>query len=376
MGKRWKTTPASANGSTSSTPPLAAAACCSPAARSRVAAATTPPTTCNPYPVPDLQALEGASLLRKRGVNPAQATEAELREAVTRCQGHALALTLLASILRRNRSLTLAMLFSNTLYAQQWPEDIARRLLNYIYAHQLSATARDLLRAFSIYRAPVPLDAAHALLPTISPTQLTTDLNALLNQHLIEPSGTGTGLYQPHTLVAAHARTHFTEGNEQTNAQAIQEAHLKAATYYQQQASTLCPPQEKRRKVDDVQPLIEAVWHLCQAKQWQAAIDLMVKENLAYSLNLWGGNTILLELCQQLVAFRSMAPRTPSCIIYLSSSSLGVSDDLGRKDEALSYYEQALGIHREAGNRAVGRRALRSTIWDCCTIVWAGKRRR
>ncbi len=94
----------------------------------------------------------------KQGVQTAQATDAELRTAVVRCAGHALSLELLASILRRNQSLSLHSLFNNPLYAQLWTGDIA------------------------------------------SQTGVLDALNVLLSQHLLQDSG--KECYQLHAIVA------------------------------------------------------------------------------------------------------------------------------------------------------------------------------
>src|SRR6266700_2824404 len=96
-----------------------------------------PPTYMQEYPVKGMEIAEGIELLRKQGVGT-EATEAELRTAVEHCSGHAFALTLLASFLRRNRSLSLAVLVSNPTYARLWTGDIARNLLDSIYTQQLN----------------------------------------------------------------------------------------------------------------------------------------------------------------------------------------------------------------------------------------------
>ena len=56
----------------------------------------------------------------------------------------------------------------------------------------------------------------------------------------------------------------------------------------------------QRKRISDVYPFIEAVWHLCQAAQWQAAYDTLEQEHLFNDLNRWGGNAILLEIYQLL----------------------------------------------------------------------------
>src|SRR6266581_325734 len=307
------------------------------------------PTHVKEYPVAGLATNEGVDLLRKQGVQTAQATDAELRTAVVRCAGHALSLELLASILRCNQSLSLHSLFNNPLYAQLWTGDIARKLLDYIYEQQLDDVQRQLLQAFSVYREPVPLDAAQILLEaTALQTHVLDALNVLLSQHLLRDIG--KECYQLHAIVAAYARRRFDGRDEHANKQALRAAHAKAAQYYMQQADKNCPPHEKRRVIEDVKPLIEAFWQYCQAGQWQEAYNLMLEEGLFADVGRWGRNTILLELCQLLLPSQEWQPeRSQAARIY---SELGsVYKTLGKKQEALSYYEQALLISREVGDR-------------------------
>jgi tetratricopeptide (TPR) repeat protein len=355
-----------------------------------------PPTHMQEYPVAGLATNEGMDLLRKQGVQTTQATDAELRTAVVRCAGHALSLELLASILRRNQSLNLNSLFNNPIYAQLWTGDIARKLLDYIYEQQLDDVQRQLLRAFSVYREPVPVEAVQDLLEaTALQTQVLDALNVLLSQHLLQDSG--KECYQLHAIVAAYARRRFDERDEQANKQALRAAHTKAAKYYLQQASVSCPPREKRRKVNDVKPLIEAAWQYCQAGQQQEAYDLVRKEGIYADLKRWGGNATLLELYQLLLPSDEWRPERPqvariyrdlgfiygdlgqkkraqesyeeSLRLYREMGDRGgegsvlnnlgwVYDGLGKNKEALQYYKDALGIHREVGDRREEGRAL------------------
>src|SRR5207249_3654077 len=143
------------------------------------------PTYLQEYPVEHLTEEEGMELLQKQGV---EATETLLRTAVTRCNGHPLSLTLLASILRQNRSLSLQTLLTDAKHAQLWKGRIAEKLLDYIYKQQLSELQRKLLLSFSVYREPVPLEAAEAILGEVS-EDIFQALNVLLAQHLLQASG-------------------------------------------------------------------------------------------------------------------------------------------------------------------------------------------
>src|SRR5260370_12753516 len=156
--------------------------------------------------------------------------------------------------------------------------------------------------------------------------------------------------YQLHAIVASYARDHFDEQSRDANQEALRIAHAKAAQYYIQQAATDCLPRKERRKVSDVQLLIEATWHYGQAGQWQEAYDLMEKEGLFADLRLWGGNAVLLELDRLLLPPEKWHAKPVQAAFLYNNLGL-VYDNLGQKQEALRYYQQALAITREVGDR-------------------------
>lgn len=298
------------------------------------------------YPVERLSVDEGVALLHKQGVAESQATEKELRAAVERCQGHPFSLTLLAAILRNSSSLTLKALLTDALYEPLWRGRIALGLLDYIYQHQLNAVQRKLLGAFSIYRGTVPLQAAQALM-TVSAQDVLQAWEVLCLQHLLQDAGELR--YRLHPIVAEYACNHLDESSEQANQQALHLAHAQAATYYEQ-AAQRCLPREKRRGVTDVQSIIEAIWHWCQADRWQEGYELMNRERIFEDVNRWGGNSILLELCLLFFPLAQWHPeRRVEALLYSRVAYL--YDALGQKQEALRYYEQALAIGREVGDR-------------------------
>lgn len=314
-----------------------------------------PSTYMHEHSVTGLGEAEGVALLRTQGVRTEQATDPQLQTAVAHCNGHAFALTLLASLLSRNRSLNLSLLFENALYEQLWNGDIAHNLLDYIYLRQLDDLQRELLFAFSIYREPVPLEASLALTDFNDEDHKARVLSALrvfLTQHLLQAPG--EGLYHLHVIVANYVReNHFHAQKEQ----ALRHTHARAARYYLAQPAVRSRSREQRRGIDDVRPLIEAVWHLCQAEQWQEAFTLIQREGLYLDLRRWGGNATLLELYQLLFPLERWDPS--------QTQEAEVCDHLGRmygtigkKDLALEYYERALHIYRAMGNRQGEGRTL------------------
>ncbi len=306
-----------------------------------------PPTHMQEYFVKGLEIHEGIELLRKMGVD---ADEQALRNAVERCNGHAFALTLLASLLR-NRGLSLTTFFKDPTYAHLWTGNIARNLLDHTYKELLDTSQRQLLLAFSVYREPVPLEAAETIIDSskgFSKVQSQSALDALLAQHLLQPSGEGR--YQLHAIVTSYAERHFVEGNEQANQQAVQAAHIRAAQYYSDLEAANYPPREKRQRLSDVEPLIEAIWHYCQADRWQEAYQLMEQERIFNILRNWGGNAILLELYKLLLPPEKWhAERLQAAHMY---NNLGVVyRSLGKMERARQYHEQALDIYEKEGER-------------------------
>ncbi|MFL5592408.1 MAG: tetratricopeptide repeat protein [Ktedonobacteraceae bacterium] len=313
-----------------------------------------PPTYLHEYPVAGLEVAEGVELLRKQGVRAGQATNVQLHTAVATCDGHAFVLTLLASLLSRNRSLTLTMLFENPLYAHLWQGDIARNLLDYIYLRQIDDVQRALLFAFSIYREPVPLEAALAITDFNEDYKalILSGLGVLLTQHLLQASG--DALYQVHVIVAQYVRE---QNRAERKEWVLRSAHARAANYYLKQFGVRDCPREQRRGISDVQPLIEAVWHLCQGASWQEAFDLMQREGMFPDLRRWGGNARLLELYQLFFPLERWHPsQAQEAEIY---DHLGrLYGTLGKKELALEQYERALHIYRAVGDRQGEGRAL------------------
>ena len=289
-----------------------------------------PPNHMHEYADAGLTAREGIDLLQNQGV---EAPETDLRTAVESCGGHALALTLLASILRRDTSLQLAVLVRNPLYIRLWRGDIARNLLNYIYRELLDKLQRELVLAFSIYREAVPLEAAKSVLTNfrfseIPEPQIVDALNVLLTQHLLQV--TTEGGYQLHALVAQYAQDHFVEDNDQANNYALRTAHMEAARFY-----------EKNGLDDDLHTLVEMIWHLCRANLWREAYDLMEQRGIFLRLKRSAGNAILMELYQMLLPLDRWQPDIFQEVeIY---KQLGIIyRDRGKMEEARAYFQQAL----------------------------------
>lgn len=313
-----------------------------------------PPTYLQEYPVRGLEITEGVALLCNRGV---KGTEEELQTAVIRCEGHALSLSLLASLIH-DHTLSLSLLLKDSTL---WIGNIAGNLLDYIYTNQLNHVQRELLVAFSVYREPVLREAAEATITDAPRSQTSDALKALRVQHLIEP--TGEGHYQLHAIIAEYAYSHFDESNELANEEARRTAHMRAAQYYQQQAVMSCPPLDERRNASDIHDLVETIWHYCRAEKWQEAYNLIEQERVFSSLKRWGSNGILLELCLLLKPRRNWSPK-PSQAGAIHRYLAWTYNAMGKRERARENNEKALQLYIESRDREGQEEILAALGWS------------
>jgi len=322
----------------------------------------------NEYCIESLDDAEAKQLLLNRGGNKvAKAQPSELDKALTCCNNHPLALALLASRLNDHR-LGLSTFFNDPAHIKRWREEIASfgrdGGLDAIYVTQLTLDQQKLLLAFSIFRKPVPRDAAQALIRFTVPmsrvqsvaealvkfpmpqSQVLYNCEVLLRHHFLQASQDNQDYYQLHPIVAAYAQDHFDKSDEEANEDMLQRAHAEAAQYYLRQAeSSTAGVDRHSASLLRQSKLIEAIWHQCQAGQWQKAYDLMEQENVFSSLRSRNEDMVLLELYQQLSVTNEWHPRNWEKLrIY---SNLGeICKALGKMQEALRYYSEVLAISR------------------------------
>lgn len=341
-----------------------------------------PPVYVQEYFYEGLKDKEGAELLQKQGV---RASDDILQAIVESCGGHALALTLLASLLKKY-NISFDELLEEQKETQVWSKEIARNLFDNIYLRQFNQALRIVLLGLAVYREPVPLEAVHtasaSIFPSVSKPQMLKSIDLLLKQHVLQ--ALAEGHYQLHPIIIKYMQIHLSASNERRNWQA---AHSNAAKYYIQLAANWCPAQEERRRISDVRPLIEAVWHQCQAGLYKEAYDLMMREHLFVDVKRWGGSASLLELYQLLEKwppkhldavqiykglgriYRTLGNREQAVRYFEKALSIAEAEkdpwekgrviaflgrtyaDLGQKELAIQYYEEALKIRREGGNR-------------------------
>ncbi len=223
------------------------------------------------YSIEGLNIAEGIELLQSGGI---EATVDELRSVVQRCDGHPGALNLLITLLN-DRSLNLANFIDDLALMQIWIKEIDNTYFEHIF-ERLDPVQQKLLLAFSVYRRPVPIEAAHAVINEVPRVDLLVALPRLIKKHLLRTAQEKNN-YQLHPIVTDYALIIFNNSNIQGHPTALLAAHLKAAEYYQK---TVNDHSLGLRRNKDNEFLTEAAWHLLKAEQDQEAYALIQRANL------------------------------------------------------------------------------------------------
>jgi NB-ARC domain-containing protein len=223
------------------------------------------------YYLKGLSETEGVNLLQNYEV---AATEEELSMAVRYCDGHPGALMSLVNLLQSFKQ-SLTSFLESPAYVQIWTDTNAKSFFDWAY-QQLDPAELALLLAFSVYRKPVPIEAAQSLIPDGVPKDQLMALLKLSKFHLFRDLN-DKDHYQLHSMVADYAHNHF------TNPGAMHDAHFMAAQYYRSEVNSHAVSGQLRH-MKDILLLKEAVWHLLQAGKEEDAYALVKQEKLLKNL--------------------------------------------------------------------------------------------
>ncbi len=287
------------------------------------------------YPIGGLDETAAIKLLRRSGLTE---PESELKKVIELCGGHPLALILLVQLVQEEETLS-SILADNTLWIGEKGE-VAENILDKVYKERLNEEERKLLQYISLYREPVPLKAivAAANDPAWNePFVKKTALN-LTRKSLLQKTGEN---YWEQSLIHNYAYNKLADRVER---------HKLTCQYY-----LSLPLPEKRTKKEDVQPLIEAHYHACMAKEYDRAANIIFDENLYEYLDRWGNYRELVELYNGVLPKDHIRGKPLLSSIETHSSVLGnlglVYSALGQVDKAIEYYQKALAIDKEIGDR-------------------------
>jgi tetratricopeptide (TPR) repeat protein len=254
----------------------------------------------------------------------------KLEELATGVDGHPLALKLLVELVKefgvKNTLEDLSM------YQENKDDAIkkARKLFD-----KLAGEEKELLERISVYREPVDMKGLKEMFTENTPKNA---VKKLIDKSLLETDHNGN--YWLHPLVREFSYKDLTNKKE---------SHMLAVEYY---LSLLLP--ENPTKKEDLQPVIEAHYHACEAKEFDKAANIIWESNLHYLLDLWGNPRTLIEMYERLLPkdhFKDEPILKNKKVHGTVLGRLGSSySNLGKTRKALEYYEQSLKIAKEIGN--------------------------
>ena len=227
-------------------------------------------------------------------------------------------------------------------------KDIVSGLFHDTYSQRLSQNPElvKLLLGFAVFREPVQPGTALSVVDSsvgVQDRPVRTALGTLMRQYLLQTSDGSQ--YILHPLVAVYIKDYYAESDQQT----LKNAHIKAAQHYMGQYRMSYSRGEKQQHV-----MIEAIWHRSQAQDYQDAYNLMRNEKIFDDLQRWKNPEALLELL--LLLDKSYLEPGQSAYIYNYQGRICYA--LGRRVQAKAYYQDALHLSRDAGERALEGEAL------------------
>ncbi len=331
------------------------------------------------YLVSRISVPEGVALLQLVDVKGAPD---ELTLVWERCAGHVFALLLYGSLVKLSGIAPGYLLLAEE-HQSLWSGDISTNLLAMLH-HYLSPLQKQLLRCLSLFSEPVPLEA---IASTISGDKKSTsssdhfyaqigqELQTLLSLSLVQSLQDTTldAFFSLHPLVSQFAQEQYldedayaTQGRStQPDASYRRTAeHIAAADYYYSLAQQQ-PQQEQRTHLQDIEPLLATIRHLCLGEQWQDACNLLFREGVHESLVYWGAWRTLITLYITLVPPLGMIARRDVGLVFSHLAML--YGRLGNMQQSQTYAEQALAIQRETRD-AHGEVATLTNQGELCRI--------
>ncbi len=326
------------------------------------------------YQIAPLAMPEGVALLQQRGI---QGLPHELSTAWQRCRGQIFALVLLSTFLRLS-GVALSYLLDAPDYQMFWTGDSAATISQLIAAiyQYLTPMQRVLLRALCLFNEPVSLpglvlaatgNEAVATRPQSRTfVALQHELNTLVQHSLVQISfdKQDNTAFVVHNLLSEYVLEHYLDSDAQKsptpqgqnspvlnadNIAALQTAlaagHMQVVMYYRQQVQQHCPPRERRKGLQDVDPLLFVIRHLSLAHYPQQAYDLLFQEKLYESLVQWGTWNTLIALYINILSSPGELSRQDEATVC---SQIGMLyGRLGHIQESALHFQEALTIQRE-----------------------------
>lgn len=288
------------------------------------------------YPIGGIDEAAAIQLLRKSGLTE---HDNELKKVIELSGGHPLALILLVQLVKEGAETLSSILADNTLWLGQKGE-VAERILDKVYTERLNTEERRLLQYLSLFREPVPSRAIAAIANDPGWTEAVIKKIALnLNRKsLVQKTGEN---YWENSLIQNYMYFKIFDKVKR---------HELACQYY-----ISLPLPEKWAKKEDVQTLIEAHYHACVAKEWDKAAGIIFDYKLYEELYKWGNYRTIVDLYIGVLPKDHFKDKPLLSKIDIHCDILGNLGNnyysLGEMKKAIRYYEKALEITQEIGDK-------------------------
>lgn len=262
-----------------------------------------------------------------------------LNKARERTLGNPRALEALFAILSADRDTELQEILSDR---ELLPENVVEVLVGEAFS-RLDPTARKVMEALAIYGRPVSSSAVDYLLqPHVPGVDSALVLNRLVNMKFVRKEA---GRYYMHPVDTEYALSRMPEGDASDRDEPVftQFSLLHLGADYFKEARM---PREKRKTIGDLSAQLAEFDLRCAGQDYDTAADVLLEIDFDYLL-LWGHYRVMAELHERLRG-KLNDPKLKSD----SAGNLGTTYYyLGDYQKAIEYYEQALVIAREIGDR-------------------------
>ncbi len=284
---------------------------------------------------------DGVALLRELDPNGdyglRDAAEEQLTEAVKLAHGVPRALEVLAGILANDPFATLDEVLE-TFYEQ---EDVVQALIEENY-QRLDRDARRVIEALAVFCCPMPPLAVDYLLEPFAPGLDVPGILRRLTRTNIVSVDRAAKTVTLHPIDQDYAYSLLPEDDETESDYTRQALERRVADYYAQFRT----PEETWKSIEDLEPQLNEFEHRIRAEDYDDACQVLEPIDLDY-LDRWGHYARLVEMRKRLLG------RVESRSLQMANlGGLGHAyHALGRVEDAIELYQEALAIAREICDR-------------------------